>query len=52
MEIQLVYLARVEIRKSKIIIMDEAFANFDIKIEVKIQKALQYVLNYYYYYVL
>ena len=44
-EIQLVYLAKAEIRKSKIIIINEATANKNIKTEDKIQKALQYILD-------
>ena len=44
-EIQLVYLAKAEIRKSKIIIIHEATTNKNIKTEDKIQKALQYILD-------
>ena len=44
-EKQLVCIARAIIRKTKIVIMDEATANIDMKTEEKIQKALQYVLN-------
>ena len=44
-EIQLVYLAKAEIRKSKIIIINEATTNKNIKTEDKIQKALQYILD-------
>ena len=44
-EKQLVCIARAIIRKSKIIIMDEATANIDIKTEVKIQNALKYVFE-------
>ena len=44
-EKQLVCIARAIIRKTKIIVMDEATANIDMKTEEKIQKALQYVLN-------
>ena len=44
-EKQLVCIARAIIRKTKIVIMDEATANIDMTTEEKIQKALQYVLN-------
>ena len=44
-EKQLVCIARAIIRKTKIVVMDEATANIDMKTEEKIQKALQYVLN-------
>ena len=45
-EKQLVCIARAILRKTKIVVMDEATANIDMKTEEKIQKALQYVLNY------
>ena len=44
-EKQLVCIARAIIRKTRIVVMDEATANIDMKTEEKIQKALQYVLN-------
>ena len=44
-EKQLICIARAIIRKTKIVIMDEATANIDMSTEEKIQKALQYVLN-------
>ena len=44
-EKQLVCIARAIIRKTKIIIMDEATANIDMKTEEKIQKVLQDSLN-------
>ena len=44
-EKQLVCIARAILRKSKIIIMDEATANIDIKTEEKIQKALNLVFD-------
>ena len=44
-EKQLICIARALIRKSKIIVMDEATANIDIKTEEKIQKALKFVLD-------
>ena len=44
-EKQLICIARAIIRKTKIVVMDEATANIDMKTEEKIQKALQYVLN-------
>jgi ABC-type multidrug transport system fused ATPase/permease subunit len=44
-EKQLICIARAIIRKTKIVIMDEATANIDMATEEKIQKALQYVLN-------
>ena len=45
-EKQLICIARAILRKTKIVVMDEATANIDMKTEEKIQKALQYVLNY------
>ena len=44
-EKQLICIARAILRKTKIVVMDEATANIDMKTEEKIQKALQYVLN-------
>ena len=44
-EKQLVCIARAILRKSKIIVMDEATANIDIKTEEKIQKALNLVFD-------
>ena len=45
-EKQLVCIARAILRKTKIIVMDEATANIDMKTEEKIQSALEYVLNF------
>ena len=44
-EKQLICIARAILRKTKIVVMDEATANIDMKTEEQIQKALQYVLN-------
>ena len=44
-EKQLVCICRAILRKSKIIVMDEATANIDMTTEEKIQNALQYALN-------
>ena len=44
-EKQLICIARAIIRKTKIIVMDEATANIDMKTEEKIQKALEKCLN-------
>ena len=44
-EKQLICIARAILRKTKIVVMDEATANIDMKTEEKIQKALQLVLN-------
>ena len=44
-EKQLVCICRAILRKSKIVVMDEATANIDMTTEEKIQKALQYVLD-------
>ena len=44
-EKQLISICRAVLRKSKIIVMDEATANIDMMTEEKIQKALKYVLN-------
>ena len=44
-EKQLICFVRAIIRKSKIIIMDEATANIDIKTEFKSQNAIQYLLD-------
>ena len=44
-EKQLVCIARAILRKSKIVVMDEATANIDIKTEEKIQKALNLVFD-------
>lgn len=44
-EKQLVCIARAILRKTKIIVMDEATANIDVKTEGKIQNALEHVLK-------
>ena len=44
-EKQLICIARAIIRKTKIVVMDEATANIDVNTEAKIQKALQYALS-------
>ena len=44
-EKQLICICRAILRKTKIIIMDEATANIDMTTEEKIQKALEYALN-------
>ena len=44
-EKQLVCIARAILRKTKIVVMDEATANIDIKTEEKIQNALHSKLN-------
>ena len=42
---QLICIARALLRKSKIVIMDEATSNIDINIEIAIQKALNILLE-------
>jgi len=44
-EKQLICICRAILRKTKIIVMDEATANIDMNTEEKIQKALEYALN-------
>ena len=44
-EKQLICIARAIVRKTKIIVMDEATANIDMKTEEKIQKAMEKCLN-------
>jgi ABC-type multidrug transport system fused ATPase/permease subunit len=44
-EKQLICICRAILRKTKIIVMDEATANIDMTTEEKIQKALEYALN-------
>ena len=44
-EKQLICICRAILRKSKIVVMDEATANIDMTTEEKIQKAIQYVLD-------
>ena len=44
-EKQLICICRAILRKTKIIVMDEATANIDMTIEEKIQKALEYALG-------
>lgn len=44
-EKQMICIARAILRKSKIVVMDEATASIDIKTEEKIQKALKEIMN-------
>ena len=44
-EKQLICICRAILRKSKIVVMDEATANIDMTTEEKIQNAIQYVLE-------
>ena len=44
---QLIYIERTLLRKSKVVLMDEAIASIDYKTETLIQKSIEKILKHY-----